>query len=167
VSGRPDRIVRATDVAATAAAYIAGAVLVLLMLLTTADVAGRYFFNAPISGVFDLTHFAVSIMTYLGLAYCAVRGAHVAIELLYDKLPTVGQRLLDRITNLAGCILFALISWRTAVQAVTVREMGEASQMMELPLFPLYCLVAFGSALFAWVLGLKAFVPAEKSDGDR
>ena len=163
----PDRIVRATDVAATAAAYIAGVVLVLLMLLTTADVVGRYFFNSPLSGVFDLTHFAVSIMVYLGLAYCAVRGAHVVIELLYDKLPRVGRLLLDRATNIAGCILFGLISWRTAVQAVTVRDMGEASQMMELPLFPLYCLVAFGSALFAWVLGLKAFVSAEESDGDR
>jgi TRAP-type C4-dicarboxylate transport system permease small subunit len=166
VSQRSDRIVRATEIAATAAAYVAGAVLILLMLLTTADVAGRYFFDAPLIGVFDLTHFAVSIMTYLGLAYCAVRGAHVAIELLYDKLPPAARGVLDRITNLAGCILFGVIGWRTAVQAVDVREMGEASQMMALPYFPLYCLVAFGSALFAWVLGLRVFIPEPESGGD-
>lgn len=163
---RSNKIVRATDVVATAAAYAAGGVLILLMLLTTADVAGRYFFNSPINGVFDLTHFAVSIMVYLGLSYCALRGAHVAIELLYDKLPGAAQGVLNRITNLAGCILFAVISWRTVVQSLDVREMGEASQMMELPFFPLYCLVAFGSALFAWVLGLRVFVPEPESDGD-
>lgn len=166
MSQRHSGIVRATDVVSTAAAFLAGAVLVLLMLLTTADVAGRYFFNAPINGVFDLTHFAVSIMVYLGLAYCGVRGAHVAIELLYDKLPQFARGPLTRLTNLAGCVLFGLISWRTVIQALDVREMGEASQMMEIPLFPLYCVVAFGSALFAWVLGLRVFVPEPEGDAD-
>lgn len=157
-------LVRATDVVTTAAAWVAGGVLVLLMLLTTADVAGRYFFSAPINGVFDLTHFAVAIMVYLGLAYCGMRGAHVVIELLYDRLPRPARAALRRLTGLAGCVLFGVIAWRTAVQALEVREMGEASQMMEVPLFPLYCLVSFGSALFAWVQGLWAFVPEPESD---
>lgn len=166
MSRRSNKVVRATDAVSTAAAYVAGVVLILLMLLTAADVAGRYFFNSPISGVFDLTHFAVSIMVYLGLAYCATRGAHVVIELLYDKLPEAARGPLDRITNLAGCLLFAVIGWRTAVLSLEVREMGEASQMMEIPLFPLYCVVAFGSVLFAWVLGLRVIFPETESDGD-
>ncbi len=154
-----NRIVRATDIVTSATAFVAGAVLILLMLLTTADVAGRYFFNSPINGVFDLTHFAVSIMVYLGLAYCGFRGAHVVIELLYDKLPEGARRVLNRAINLVGCGLFGLISWRTWVQSIDVRDMGEASQMMEIPLYPLYYVVAFGSGLFAWVMGLRVFVP--------
>jgi len=164
VSRRPNSIVRATDVVATAAAWAAGGALILLMLLTTADVGGRYFFDSPINGVFDLTHFAVAIMVYLGLAYCGIRGGHVVIELLYDRLPRWAQGPLNRLTNLAGCVLFGVISWRTAVQSIDVRDMGEASQMMEIPFFPLYVLVAFGSALFAWVLGLRVFVPQPESD---
>lgn len=167
VSGRPNKVARATDVVTTGAAWIAGAVLVLLMLMTTADVAGRYFFNAPIGGVFDLTHFAVSIMVFLGLAYCGYRGGHVAIELLYDRLPLGARRVLNRLINLAGCILFALISWRTAVQSIDVREFGEASQMMAIPFWPLYYVVAFGAALFAWVMGLRVFVPEPESDGEQ
>jgi len=164
VSGRQSGVLRATEVVSTAAAWVAGVVLVLLMLLTTADVAGRYFFDSPISGVFDLTHFAVAVMVYLGLAYCGLRGANVAIELLYDRLPAAMRGPLNRLTNLAGCVLFGVICWRTAVQALEVREMGEASQMMEIPLFPLYCVVAFGAGLFAWVLGLRVFVPEPESD---
>jgi TRAP-type C4-dicarboxylate transport system permease small subunit len=166
VSQPTNRLVNATEAVANAAAYVAGGTLVLLMLLTTADVVGRYFFNSPISGVFDLTHFAVAIMVYLGLAYCAFQSAHVAIELLFDKLPPVAQGFLERIINLAGCLLFAVISWRTVVQSLDVRDMGEASQMMEIPYFPLYCLVAFGSALFAWTMGLRVFIPKTESDGD-
>lgn len=167
MSPRLKALDRATDIITSAAAGVAGVVLVLLMLLTTADVAGRYFFDSPISGVFDLTHFAVSIMTYLGLAYCGYRGTHVVIELLYDRLPPAAQGVLDRLTNLAGCVLYALICWRTAVQAAEVREMGEASQMMEVPLFPLYCVVAFGSGLFAWVMGLRMFVPEPESESGK
>lgn len=154
-----DIIVRTTGIVTSAAAWVAGGVLILLMLLTTADVVGRYFFNSPIEGVFDLTHFAVSIMTYLGLAYCGFHGAHVVIELLYDKLPNVARRVLDRLINLAGCILFGVISWRTAVQSVDVRDMGEASQMIEIPYYPLYYLVVFGTGLFAWVMALKVIYP--------
>jgi TRAP-type C4-dicarboxylate transport system permease small subunit len=159
VGGWQTTIVRATDAVTAAAAAVAGLVLILLMLLTTADVAGRYFFNAPLGGVFDLTHFAVSIMVYLGLAYCGMRGTHVVIELLYDRLPAVLQGPLKRLTSLVGCVLFGLISWRTMVQSVDVREFGEASQMMAIPFYPLYWLVAFGCALFAWVMLLRVFIP--------
>ncbi len=167
VSTRKDKFVRATDLVTSAAAWAAGAALILLMLLTTADVVGRYFFNSPINGVFDLTHFAVSIMTFLGLAYCGFRGTHVVIELLYDKFPQPAQRILIRVVNLAGCILFGLIAWRTAIQSIDVREMGEASQMMEIPLYPLYYLVVFGAGLFAWVMGLKVFYPELESEAGK
>lgn len=163
-TGPDNKVARATEVVTAAAAFVAGVVLILLMLLTTADVAGRYFFNSPINGVFDLTHFAVSIMTFLGLAYCGYRGGHVVIELLYDKLPPGARRVLNRAINLAGCVFFAVIAWRTLVQSIDVRDMGEASQMMELPFFPLYYLVAFGSGLFAWVMGLRIFVPEPEGD---
>ena len=163
MSRQRNSIDRATEIVTSGAAALAGVVLILLMLLTTADVVGRYFFNAPIGGVFDLTHFAVSIMTYLGLAYCGYRGGHVAIELLYDRLPMRARRVLKRGVSLAGCVLFGLISWRTAVQSIDVRAFGEASQMMEIPFFPLYCLVAFGAGLFAWVMGLRIFIPEPES----
>jgi TRAP-type C4-dicarboxylate transport system permease small subunit len=56
----------------------------------------------PINGVFDLTHFAVATMVYLGLAYCGYRGAHVVIELLYGKLPRAARGSLNWVINLAG-----------------------------------------------------------------
>lgn len=155
---------RAIDMIVTASAYLAGAVLVLLMLLTTADVAGRYFFNAPLNGVFDLTHFAVLIMTFLSFAYCGYRGAHVVIELLYNKLGPATRRVLNRLINLAGCVLFVVIAWRAIVQSVDVREFGEASQLLAIPFFPFYWVVAFGALLFAIVLAYRIFVPAPEGE---
>ena len=157
-------VARATHAVTAAAGYLAGAVLLLLMLLTVADVVGRYFFNSPINGVFDLTHFAVATMVFLGLSYCGWRGGHVVIELLYDRLKPVVRRRLRRVIELAGCVLFTFIAWRTVEQGFEVLEFGEASQMMELPLFPLYMVVAAGAGLFAWVMGVRVFLPEPESE---
>ena len=161
---REGPVSRAVGILVTASAYIAGAVLVLLMFMTTADVVGRYFFNAPLTGVFDLTQFAVLIMTFLGFAYCAWRGAHVAIELLYNRLGRSVQRVLDPAINLIGCALFVLIAWRAVVQSVDVREFAEASQLLTIPFFPFYWVLAFGAGLMALVLALRIFVQALESD---
>lgn len=157
-------IVRATELVVTLAAYTAGIILVLLMLLTTLDVAGRYFLNSPITGVFDLTHFAVLTMVFLGLAYCGFHDGHVSIELIYDKLPPRIRHFIDSATNLAGCLLFLIVAWQAIVQSVLVRQLNETSQLVEIPFFPFYWLLAFGSVLFAFVMGLKIFVKIPETE---
>lgn len=151
-------VVRITKVAVTASAALAGAVLVALMFMTVADVIGRYFFNEPLNGVFDLTQFSVLIMTFLSFAYCAFRGAHVAIELLYNRLGPKTQFVLRRLSNLAGAVLFGIIAWRGVVQSVDVRLFNETSQLLTIPYWPFYYVMAFGAGLFALTLLLKTFV---------
>ena len=152
-------ISRIVQVLVTASAWLAGAVLVALMFLTVADVASRNIVNEPIGGVFDLTHFAVLAMVFLGLSYCGFQGSHVSIELLYNRLPAPAQRWLDRFANLVGAILYALIAWYAVVQADLVRELGEASELLQIPYHPFYWLLAVGAALFALVMLLRIFVP--------
>lgn len=151
-------LVRATDAAVTTSAYLAGVVLFALMLLTVADVASRYFLNAPINGVVDLTQFAVLIMTFMAFAYCGFRGANVVIELLFNTLGPITQRWINRLANGLGCLLFAVIAWRSVVQSFDVREFNETSQLLTIQYWPFYYLLAFGAALFAWVLLLRVFV---------
>ena len=160
-------LVRVTDKAATASAYLAGMVLFALMLLTTADVGSRYFFNAPINGVVDLTRFAVLIMTFMGFAYCGFRGANVVIELLFDRLGAVTQFWLNRLSNTLGCLLFATIAWRSIIQSFDVREFNETSQLLTIPYWPFYYLLAFGAALFAWVLLLRVIVVLPEENDSR
>ena len=161
-----NKIARATNLAVTATASVAGVVLLALMLLTTVDVAGRYLFNAPIIGVFDLTHFTVLIITFLGLAYCGYQGGHIAIELLSDKLPPAPARVLKKIVNGVGCLLFLVIAWRSAVQSIDVWEFKESSQLLSIPFYPFYWMVSFGSALFAWVMALRVFIPEPEDENE-
>jgi TRAP-type C4-dicarboxylate transport system permease small subunit len=109
----------------------------------------------------------VLIMVFLGLAYCGYQGSHIAIELFYDKLSRPLARALDRLINLAGCLLFVIIAWRAVVQSLDVRDFGEASQLLLIPYFPFYWLLAFGALLFAWVMGLRVFVPEPEPQEER
>ena len=161
---KDNRIARATNSVVTFMAYIASIVLMLLMFITTADVAGRYFFNEPLTGVFDLTHFAVLILVFFGLAYCGIRGGHVVIELLYNRLNYAVAKVLDRIINLVGAGLFLLIAWRTVIQSFDVMEFKESSQLLLIPWYPFYWLVAFGSVVFAGVMIMRIFIPEQNDE---
>jgi TRAP-type C4-dicarboxylate transport system permease small subunit len=153
---------RITDTVVTYMAYLASIILVVLMFITTADVIGRYFFNQPLTGVFDLTHFAVLIMVFFGLAYCGIKGGHVAIELLYDKLDQPIAKVLDQLINLVGALLFMVIAWRTVIQSLDIIEFKESSQLLLIPYYPFYWLVSFGCVMFAIVMFLRIFVPEKK-----
>jgi len=164
VRSAEDIVSRITRIVVTGAACIAGGVLVFLMFMTTFSVIGRKL-GYPINGVFDLTHFTVLIMTFLGMAYAGFLGAHVSIELLYQRLGPATRRILDRGINLVGCVIFLVIAWRTYVQSELVREINESSQLLEIPYYPFYWLAALGSLLFALVMLLRVFVPEREREG--
>ncbi|MDZ7810788.1 MAG: TRAP transporter small permease subunit [Arhodomonas sp.] len=44
-----------------------GRPLVLMLAVTTVDVIGRYFFNAPILGAFEVSEVAMALLIYAGL----------------------------------------------------------------------------------------------------
>lgn len=150
---------RAAKFAATLLAWFAGAVLVALMLITVVDVAGRYFFNSPLTGTIDLTQMSVVAMVYLGMAYTTYQGSHAVISVLYDRLPETAARVLDRIINASAAALFAIIAWRTAANAIQIRDFGQSTQLLLLPLYPVYWVVVVGSVVTALVFLLQTIDP--------
>lgn len=150
---------RAAKTAATLFAYCAGAVLVALMAGTVADVLGRYLFNSPLLGVFDLTHFAVVIVVYLGMAYCTYHASHATIELLYNRLSAPLARFMDRLINIAAAVIMAILAWRAGVDGIQVKQFGQASQLLQIPLWPAYWVVVAGCALTALIFLMHAIWP--------
>ncbi|MGB1239973.1 MAG: TRAP transporter small permease, partial [Pseudomonadales bacterium] len=61
---------------------VAAITLLLLMLLTCADVAGRYFFDNSIDGTTELTEIAIAIIIFAELPVITWRGGHVVVDML-------------------------------------------------------------------------------------
>jgi TRAP-type C4-dicarboxylate transport system permease small subunit len=131
-------------------ALISGGVLLLLMFYTVLDVVLRYVFNAPFSGSLELTEFAMSMIVFLGIAYCGWTGGHVAVDILERPLDDPRLQFVPVLLSFVSAVLFATIAWLTAVEALT--QMHRVSNMMRWPHFPFQLTVAFGSAMYAAVL---------------
>ncbi|MBM3572026.1 MAG: TRAP transporter small permease [Alphaproteobacteria bacterium] len=128
----------------------AGWVLMALMLYTVADVVLRYGFNQPFRGSLEITEFAMSVIVFLGIAYCGWLGGHVAVDIFERPLDDPRLRFVPVVLTLTSAALFAAIAWLSAVEAFAT--MQRISNMMRWPHWPFQLTVAFGSAMYAAVL---------------
>ena len=128
------------------------AILLLMMFLTVGDVVGRYFFNAPISGTFELTKFMLALVVFFAIAYTQVRKGHISIDVVVSRFSPRAQAIIDSITYFFSLGLFSLVTWQSAVHANRLFEAHQVSGVLSLPIYPFVIAVAVGSLLFCLVL---------------
>ena len=136
-----------------------GITLVLLMLLTAADVGMRYFLNRPISGAYELSMFMMAIVVAFGIGYCATRDEHVKVRILVDALSPRVRAVIDSITWFLSMFFLALVAWQSALYSKTVFHDGVTSPDLLIPTFPFMGVVAVGSAVLCIVF-LAQFIDA-------
>jgi len=145
--------------------YFAGAAIVGMMLLTCADVAlrlavtlyAKYGWQVlapfqPIPGTYELVCFLGSTAAAFAMAHTTVESGHVAVSILVRLLSDRIQAVFQMVTSSLGFILFALISWRSVVYALQLRQSGEVSMTLQLPYYPFVYGVAFASFAVCLVL---------------
>lgn len=125
--------------------YLATGMLGLLMLFTVTDVCARYFFNAPITGVSELSEFMMVIVVFLALAWCALGRKHVRVELIVSRFTPRVRAIVDSITLLAALGTFVIITWRSFLESADVVT---ATSLLRLPHAPFYWIMTGGLALF-------------------
>ena len=142
-------------------ALAAGWVLLALMAYTVLDVVLRYVFNAPLRSSVEATQFAMSVIVFLGIAYCGWTGGHVSVDLLEKLLDRPSLRLLPAVMNFLGAALFLLVAWQTLGE--TLVTMDRVTNMTRMPYWPFRLVVVFGAALFALVLLIRGVRTAGRS----
>ena len=126
--------------------YAGAAVLFLLMLLTTADVAGRYLFNAPILGVFEITEFMMVCLVFCALAYTQRKKGHVAVDIFVDQIPPKSRRWVDILNYLISFLVLLLMTWKSLERGFEVMANNETSGTLQIPVYPFVFVVAVGCA---------------------
>ena len=131
---------------------IGAGLLAVMMLLSTADVIGRYLFNNPIPGALELSGFMLVIVVFFGAAYAQVLKRHVSVDLLLAWLPQKAKPFFSLVSYFIGLSLFSLIAWQTVLSAGFKMQGNEVSSVLRIPVWPFMGIVAAGSALLALVL---------------
>jgi TRAP-type transport system small permease protein len=128
---------------------ISSIVLFLLMFLTTADVVGRYFFNKPITGTYELTGLALAVIIFFSLGMAQIKRDHIEIDFLTNKMPAKVQDGLYALSSFILFILVGLMCWQLFEFTKRIFLGNETSGDLGLPLYIFVILTGVGALVFA------------------
>ena len=117
-----------------AMAWVAGASLMVMVLVTTMDVILRKL-GLSLTGAFDIVRVAAAITVAGALPYTTAIKGHVAIEYFFHKLGRRGRVVVDVLMRLLGMALFSLLAWGCAAYGHSLRIRGEVSMTLQMPIF--------------------------------
>ena len=129
------------------------AVALAIGLMTSVSVAGRALFNEPIPGDIEITQMGIALAISLCLPWCQLRGANIIVDFFTQNTSARSRRWLDALGCLCLTVMYALLAWRTGAGAVAVREAGETSMIISLPMWWAYAALAPG-LFFAGLIAL-------------
>lgn len=144
---------------------IAGLVLMVMMLLTTADVVGRKL-DIPIRGGVEIVEILLAMVIFAGLPLVSQARQHIVIDTLEGFMSRGLRRGLDALANAICAVTMFGMAWMFYSKRVTrVAEAGDTTSVLQLPLTP----VAYFLLVMVLVTGLVhialMFVPPADEDG--
>jgi TRAP-type transport system small permease protein len=140
-------------------------VLFAMMLITAVDVAGRYLFNRPIAGGFELTEILLAALIYCGLPLVSARREHIVIDTFDPMFSRALKRGLDMVAEVVCAVALAGVGGLIFLRANRVAEYGDTTSVLKLPLAPVVYLMAVMITVAALIHLLLIFVPHGEDDG--
>ena len=148
------------------AEIVTALLLFVMMMLTFADVIGRYIFTAPIFGAAEMIQFLLAMTIFGGLCLVNARDEHITVELFeapLDRLFPVARRIIVQMFSVG---VMAIIAYQLYQFALDAEKIGSKTVVLEWS----FATVAFAVAglsvvsLIAQILGLMLPPPAHRPD---
>ncbi len=131
--------------------WVAGAAIIIMMMLTCADVVLRYF-RRPIPGTYERVCFLGSVSVAFAMAYTTIEKGHVSVSFVVDLFPKKIQDIIACLTTSFGLCLFVFVTWQSMVYANDLRLSNEVSLTLELPFYPFVYGIGFSAAVVCLIL---------------
>lgn len=131
------------------AVMLSSLLIMVMMLLISADALSRYTFNQPLSFTLDLvTMYLMPGAMFFALAFTLREGGHVNVDLLLHRLSPRARTLVTGIVLLISVPVVAVIVWQMAGKTFDSWERGSAITGFHIwPIWPSEILVPLGMGL--------------------
>jgi len=133
--------------------------LFVMMLLLSFDTAGRYLFNKPIQGSYEITELVLMIaVVFLSLSNCFKIGDQVKIDFIYGKFPAKVKAIFDGVMYIFCALIFILmgyLGWELAYDAVKYNELTFG--VISLPMVFSYIWIPLGVGVLVLRLLFESF----------
>ena len=132
---------------ARAVAIAGGMLLTGVVLMTVISVLGRYLFNAPIPGDYELTELACGIAVFAFFPYCHARSGNIVVEFFTSRMRPRHKTALGAVHNIAFTLVAGLIAWRLFVGGMHKLGDGETTLFLGIPIHWAYFSALPGAGL--------------------
>jgi len=142
----------------------------LTMAMIVADVLGRNFFNAPITGVAEIAGRSVVAIVFLQIAGAVAGGRMTRADFLINIIAARSKRAvvaLDVFNMLLGIAVFLLIaasSWPDLRQAWLTADFFGVQGLFTIPTWPFWAITVIGSVAAAIAYGQAMIARLRTSD---
>jgi TRAP-type C4-dicarboxylate transport system permease small subunit len=132
-----------------ALAIVGGLVFVGLVGMELVSIVGRKLFSWPVPGDVEILQMCAAFASATFFAYCHMVNGDVKVDFFTHNLAPAKLALLDAIGSLLVGAFGAVLTWRTAAGAWSLKEVGETSAILGLPVWIAQGLMIPGFALLA------------------
>ena len=133
---------------------IAAMGMAVMVLLTVADVFGRYVLNSPIKGTWEFVGLMLVLGGTWGLGMCQIKKRHIRVNVFADRYSRRVQALFRSMAYLIGIGAFSLLCWQMFQMAKKFYYLGSAgvTDTLELPFAPFMMMLSISTGVMVLVL---------------
>ena len=133
--------------------YTAVFSVLMMMCLTTVDAFGRYFFNHPLGGAYELTEeYLMLAAIFLGAAVSYRRGGFIRVTILMERLPRKVKIPIDYFVQITTILYGTILVIATIQQLSRTVAQGTMLGTLPLPKWPGIVFILLGLLLMSLLL---------------
>jgi TRAP-type C4-dicarboxylate transport system permease small subunit len=134
-------------------AYLGGAVVSALGIMSAISIIGRSAISRPVTGDFELVEIGIAVAGSLFLPYCQMTNGHIVVDFFTQRASRRTVRFLDQFGALLMAVTLLAVGWRTAVASIDIARSGETSMLLGFPTWIGYA-AAVPGVLVAGIIAL-------------
>lgn len=142
-NARPGLLDRAID----GLLALAGVGLLFMVVVIAFGVIARYILGTPILGLNEIIQLTAVVLVMAALPYCTRHDGHVAVDVFDGAIGRWGRFIGDFAARLLTGFVLALLVRRAVLKALDAWEFEDRTNMLRLPIWPFYGVLAVGMAI--------------------
>jgi len=101
--------------------------ILVMMVNSTANAIGRYFFNKSIFFSEELNQFLIVAVTFIGFAYAVRKGRNIRMTAAYDALGYGGRKFLTTLIAISTSMLMFYLAWQAYFYVIDLKDINRLS----------------------------------------
>ncbi|MGB0866281.1 MAG: TRAP transporter small permease, partial [Granulosicoccaceae bacterium] len=118
-----------------------------MMINSTANAIGRYYFNRSIFFAEELNQFLIVVVTFVGFAYAVRQGRNIRMTAVYDALGDRTRKLMATAIALSTGLLMLYLAYISYFYVLELKDLNRLSPALQFPMYIVYSIIPIGLAM--------------------